>query len=193
MWSKQHRTIFPSLWGGSLAVHTMRLRLLLPPTPWLVCRPARAPRPVNPTPIPTPTPWRVCHLAPAPRPVHPTTILAPWPDHPTLILALAPPPIFVPCTTAASPALVMAWCTRQWYFGGYMVWTILTSSSTTVEHFLQEVYPHEDRKHLLVSLDTEGYRVIGWSKMTLMYICVSNQCLLFQPHRQHPRWPQALP
>ena len=48
------------------------------------------------------------------------------------------------------------------------VWTILTSSGMMVEHFLQEVYPHEDRKHLLVGLDTEWYRVIGRSKMTLM-------------------------
>jgi hypothetical protein len=68
-----------------------------------------------------------------------------------------------------------------------MVWTILMSSSTTVERFLQEFYPHEDRKHLLIRLDTKGYMVIGQSKMTLMYICVSDQCLLFQPHRQHPR------
>lgn len=80
---KHHRTVFPrvqscpsrflSLWGGSLAICTMRLRLLLPPTPWPVRRPAPAPRPVNCTPVPAPTPWLVCCPAPAPRPVHPTT------------------------------------------------------------------------------------------------------------------------
>jgi hypothetical protein len=43
----------------------------------------------------------------------------------------------------------------------YMVQNTGPSSATTVECFLQEVLPREDRKHLLVGLGTEWYRVAG--------------------------------
>jgi hypothetical protein len=63
--------------------------------------------------------------------------------------------------------------------GGYMVQAMVMSSNTMVERFLQEVYPHEDRKHIIVGLDIQWYRVTNRNKMALMRIYVGDWCLLF--------------
>jgi hypothetical protein len=62
--------------------------------------------------------------------------------------------------------------------GGNEILVTVTSSTTTVEHFLQDVRSKES-KTLIVGLDTEWFES-DRKKIALIQICVGKKCLLFK-------------